>query len=188
MPVEIYMETTPNPASLKFVLPGRMLLANNIAEFTSEAESKSSPLANALFKIPFVNRVFISNNFITISKKDEYEWYEIQDELKDAIRDQIESGQAIVDSNYFEEKEVHTEEDGSIQSKITDLLEKYVKPAIEMDGGYISFKSYDEGVVTVQLQGACSGCPSSMVTLKGGIEGLLKRMIPEVKEVVAEEV
>ena len=185
--IEIYTETTPNPGSLKFVLANKMLVENKFAEFKSADEAKESPLASYLFELPFITSVFISNNFLTLAKSEKYEWYEIKEEVKQAIRSFFDrGGDIIINESYFK-KEKETFEEGSIDSKIVMLLDKYVKPAIEMDGGHISFKSFQDGIVTVVLQGACSGCPSSSVTLKSGIEGLLQRMVPEVKEVVAEE-
>lgn len=187
--IEIYTEYTPNPESLKFVT-SRHILPNFQLDFRNREMSKGSALAAILFDIPFVNGVFISNNFITITKKPEYDWYEITPELKEAIRQFLTSGQKPVDDALLP-KDIAEHQNPSSQStdpesKIKDLLDKYVKPAIQMDGGHIEFKSFEEGIVTLQLQGSCSGCPSSTITLKAGIEGLLKRMVPEVTEVVAE--
>lgn len=186
--IEIYTEYTPNPESLKFVT-SRHILPNFQLDFRTIEMSGGSVLAKTLFDIPFVNGVFISNNFITITKKPEYDWYEITPELKEAIRLFLTSGQKPVDDALLP-KDIAEQQSGNNlnnpESKIKDLLDKYVKPAIQMDGGHIEFKSFEEGVVTLQLQGSCSGCPSSTITLKAGIEGLLKRMVPEVTEVVAE--
>lgn len=185
--VEVYTESTPNPESLKFV-SNAMLLPNKFVEFKSVEEAKDSPLALELFNKPFVSSVFISNNFITIAKKGEYEWFEISPELRDFLKNYILSGKEILSASWFgtQQKEEEAVADDA-ESQIVALLDKYVKPAVEMDGGHISFKSFENGVVTVLMQGACSGCPSSTITLKNGIEGLLKRMVPGVESVVSEE-
>lgn len=187
--VEIYTEMTPNPESLKFVT-NLHILPNFQLDFRTRELAEGSPLAKTLFEIPFVNGVFVSNNFITITKKAEYDWFEITPELKEAVKKFLQSGQKAVDDallpkDIFEKQNPEAAATDP-ESKIKDLLDKYVKPAIQMDGGHIEFKSFEDGVVTLQLQGSCSGCPSSTVTLKAGIEGLLKRMVPEVTEVVAE--
>lgn len=188
--IEIYTEMTPNPESLKFVT-NKHILPNFQIDFKTQELAKGSALATALFDIPFVNGVFIANNFVTITKKAEYDWFEISPELKEAIKQFLQSGKQPVDDALLPkdilQSEHSTAADDSPETRIKELLEKYVKPAIQMDGGHIEFKSFDAaGKVTLSLQGSCSGCPSSTVTLKSGIEGLLKRMVPEVSEVVAE--
>lgn len=194
-PVLLYTEQTPNPESLKFVT-NRMLFKGT-ADFREEELAREwSQLASELFDKPFVNGVYICNNFITVTKEMNYDWADIMLQLKQFIKSYIENGGEILKEGFEEAMAEIEEERGAsyeysadeaeIVSKIKDLIDTYVRPAVEMDGGNISFKSYDEGIVTVILQGACSGCPSSTVTLKAGIEGMLKRMIPEVKEVVSE--
>jgi len=184
----VYTEATPNPEALKFVT-NRMLLPGKIADFTSEEEAAGSPIAQELFGFPFVEGVFITNNFLSITKNNSSSWAEIIPSLRDFVKDYLESDRPIVSESF---KPVSNGESSSTDDELTgqikDMLDKYVKPAVEMDGGAISFKSFEEGVVTLQLQGACSGCPSSIVTLKAGIEGMMKRMIPEVKEVIAESI
>lgn len=187
--IEIYTEMTPNPESQKFVT-NRHILPNFQLDFRTRELAEGSALAKMLFTMPFVNGVFIANNFVTITKKPEYEWLEINDELKTAIKNFLASGMQPVD-NALLPKDLLEQQNSKAtatdpESKIKELLEKYVKPAIQMDGGHIEFKSFKEGVVTLSLQGSCSGCPSSTITLKSGIEGLLKRMVPEVTEVIAE--
>lgn len=187
--IEIYTEMTPNPESQKFVT-NRHILPNFQLDFRTRELAEGSALAKSLFEIPFVNGVFIANNFITVTKKPEYDWLEINDELKAAIKNFLNSGlkpveDALLPKDVLEQQNPDAAE-VSPESKIKELLDKYVKPAIQMDGGHIEFKSFEEGVVTLSLQGSCSGCPSSTITLKSGIEGLLKRMVPEVTEVVAE--
>ena len=186
MLVEIYTEYTPNPESLKFVA-NKMLLANNSIDFRDKENVKNAPIATALFEqFSFVKGVFISNNFITITKSNtETEWIEIVPEVKQFLKQYLTEDKPI--ASIEEIKEVVTNgEPQNIEEKIVSVLNTYVRPAVEMDGGNIRFKSYNEGIVTVMMQGSCSGCPSSTLTLKSGIEGLLKRMVPEVTEVVAE--
>jgi NFU1 iron-sulfur cluster scaffold homolog, mitochondrial len=187
--IEIYMEATPNPESQKYVT-NKHILPNFQIDFRTREMAEGSELAKTLFEIPFVNGVFIAQNFVTITKKPEYEWLEVNDEIKAAIKSFLASGRKPVDDALLPKDVLETQNPAAAatdpESKIKDLLDKYVKPAIQMDGGHIEFKSFDEGVVTLSLQGSCSGCPSSTITLKSGIEGLLKRMVPEVTEVVAE--
>jgi NFU1 iron-sulfur cluster scaffold homolog, mitochondrial len=188
--LEIYTESTPNPESIKFVT-SRFLLKGAVAEFKSMADAKEkSPLATMLFEIPFIQQVFISNHYISITKKQEYEWFEITPEIKQSLKEFILSGKEMFSIDFYKsinhEHNTSAKEEVEIDDQIKALLEKYVKPAVEMDGGHIAFKSFENGIVTLLMQGACSGCPSSSATLKNGVEGLLKRMIPEVVEVVAE--
>jgi NFU1 iron-sulfur cluster scaffold homolog, mitochondrial len=200
-PVIIYAESTPNPASMKFVANQLLVSDGATAQYLSKAESGGSPLAQKLFDFPFVKAVFMASNFITVTKMDTIQWEDINFELRDFIRTYISEGKPVitelpkqevpVDSSFKEKKEVFTEHkapETEIEVKIIEILEQYIRPAVEGDGGSITFKNYSDGIVTVQMRGACSGCPSSTLTLKAGIEGLLKRMIPEVKEVVSEAV
>ena len=187
--IDIYTEMTPNPESLKFVTD-RHILPNFQLDFKTKELAAGSELAKTLFEIPFVNGVFIANNFVTITKKPEYDWFEITPELKDAVKQFLQSGKKPVDDALLP-KDVLQEQksEGANQdpeSKIKELLDKYVKPAVQGDGGHIEFKSFENGTVTLSLQGSCSSCPSSTLTLKSGIEGLLKRMVPEVEEVIAD--
>ena len=187
--IDIYTEMTPNPESLKFV-SDRHILPNFQLDFRTKELAAGSGLAKTLFEIPFVSGVFIANNFVTITKKAEYDWFEITPELKEAIKQFLQSGKKPVDETLLP-KDVLLEQKSeaaneSPETKIKDLLEKYVKPAVQMDGGHIEFKSFENGTVTLSLQGSCSSCPSSTLTLKSGIEGLLKRMVPEVEEVIAD--
>lgn len=192
MPVMIYTEQTPNPESLKFVC-NRMLYPNSTADFRDEASAKEwSPLAAAIFELPFAKGVYICNNFVTITKEINYDWDDIMMDSKSFIKSWVEAGKPIVNEGFEEAKaKVEAEsgqyaaEDSEIVVKIKNLIDTYVRPAVEMDGGNIEFKSFKDGVVHVELQGSCSGCPSSTVTLKTGIEGMLKRMVPEVEAVEA---
>jgi NFU1 iron-sulfur cluster scaffold homolog, mitochondrial len=194
-PVMLYTEQTPNPESLKFV--SNRMLYKGTADFREEELAKEwSPIGTALFELPYVKGVYVCNNFVTITKEFNYAWEDIMLPLKDFIKNYIEDGKDILKEGFAEAMEKieaergtsyeYTGEETEIVKKIKDLIETYVKPAVEMDGGNIEFKNFDKGKVVVVLQGSCSGCPSSTVTLKAGIEGMLKRMVPEVTEVVAE--
>lgn len=194
-PVMLYTEQTPNPESLKFVT--NRMLYRGTADFREEALAREwSPLAAALFDLPYVKGVYISNNFVTVTKEFNFGWEDIMLKLKSFVKEYVEAEKDILTEGFEEamakmEAErgasySYSEEDAEIVTKIKELIVTYVKPAVEMDGGNIEFKSFDKGIVTVILQGSCSGCPSSTVTLKSGIEGMLKRMVPEVVEVVAE--
>jgi len=187
IPISIYTEATPNPESLKFVA-NKMLLAGNTANFESVSEAEHSPLASQLFVFPFVKQVFIMNNFVTLTKNEGFQWFEIMQEVRDFLKTYIESDQEIVSESYFASQPAADNADvdeDEVVAKIKNVLDTYVKPAVEMDGGAIQFVKFNEGVVELLLQGSCSGCPSSTVTLKQGIEGMMKRMVPEVTEVVA---
>ncbi len=189
--VSIYSEMTPNPDTLKFVA-NKLLFPQDSVEFTSEETAKQlSPLAFELFSFPFVKGVFIASNFVTITKDKATEWNDVMGTIRDFLKDYLESGKEVIDVERVEadraERANSQVDEGEIVPKIKEILENYVKPAVEMDGGAIQFKSFEDGVVTLILQGACSGCPSSTITLKAGIEGMMKRLIPEVREVVAED-
>lgn len=194
-PVMLYTEQTPNPESLKYVT-NRMLYKGTADFRTADLAKEWSPLATALFELPYVKGVYICNNFVTISKEFNYSWDDLMLKLKEFIKAYIEDDKTILNDGFEEamkkieeENNVsyeYTGEEAELVKKIKELIDTYVKPAVEMDGGNIEFKSFDKGVVTVILQGSCSGCPSSTVTLKSGIEGMLKRMVPEVTEVVSE--
>lgn len=193
-PVMLYTEQTPNPETLKFVT--NRLLYKGTADFrTVELANEWSPLAVALFEFPYVKSVYISNNFVTITKEFNYDWQDIMLKLKEYIKQYVSDDLEIMKEGFSEAMEKVEEEKGvsyqysgeeaELVKKIKELIDTYVKPAVEMDGGNIEFKNFEEGKVFVEMQGSCSGCPSSTVTLKAGIEGMLKRMVPEVKEVVS---
>jgi NFU1 iron-sulfur cluster scaffold homolog, mitochondrial len=187
--IMIYTEATPNPETLKFV--ANKLLINFSMDFPDEKSAEDSPLAKELFGFPFVRGVFIASNFVTVTKTADVDWIDIKDSLKEFIKEYIVAGKPVMHTEKIEVETENTPEDNGASSetdkKIMAILDKYIKPAVEMDGGAIIFKSYDAGKVTLALQGSCSGCPSATVTLKSGIEGLLKQMMPnEIKEVVAE--
>ena len=186
-PVIVYTEATPNPDTLKFVT-NRMLLTRGVADFQERESAGDSPLATSLFEFAGVRGVFVAGNFISVSKNSGDQWVELIPPLRDFIRKFLSEDRPLF-TDGFEAGGQMANGPGSspVEDRIVDILEKYVRPAVEMDGGAIHFKSFDEGKVTLTLKGACSGCPSSTVTLKAGIEGMLKRMVPEVSEVIAEE-
>lgn len=182
--ISVYAEQTPNPETMKFVF-NRMILPEDAQDFPTQIKAQSSPLAKSLFEFSFVNGVFIMNNFVTITRLEGQDWDEIIPIVKAFLISYVEADEPIaykIDSPIFEGS------DNKVVTQIIEILDTYIKPAVENDGGMISFKSFIEGVVTVELKGSCSGCPSSTVTLKKGIESMLTRMVPEVKEVVAEGV
>ena len=187
--VTVYAESTPNPAAMKFVA-SRMLIDEGSVEYLKPEEAANCPLAIELFKFDGVASVFITANFVTVNKLAELDWYELIPILREYIKGYLESGEKIFTGPAWQkaaEKIVSDSDDHEIEERIIQALEEYVRPAVEQDGGAIHFKSFDDGVVTLVLKGSCSGCPSSLVTLKSGIERLLTKLIPEVEEVVAEE-
>jgi NFU1 iron-sulfur cluster scaffold homolog, mitochondrial len=187
-PVTIYLEANPNPNSMKFVV-NFMLLDDGISfDYPNQADTENSPLAYELFNFEAVERVFIAANFVTVTKKETVEWLEIQMILRDHIRDYLEQGKPAVQAQFTQDP-LFNEDDSETVKKIKGILDEYIRPAVEQDGGAIVFHSFNDGIVKVLLQGSCSGCPSSTVTLKAGIQNLLTRMLPdEVKEVQAEGV
>ncbi|MEI6815888.1 MAG: NifU family protein [Bacteroidota bacterium] len=192
-PVIVYIENTPNPASMKFVLNG-YLMENGEVEYHSKEMAVNCPLASQLFDFTGVKSIFITNNFVTVTKTEDLDWFEIQNILREFIKGYIISGEPVFIGNPINEVEKSEEarqmamNDPETVNKILEMLDEYIRPAVEGDGGAINLKSFENGIVTVQLKGSCSGCPSSTLTLKAGIENLLKRMVPGVTEVVAESI
>lgn len=192
VPVNVYAEMTPNPTTMKFVANKYLLLNNESVEFTSASEAKGySPLAEQLFQFPFVKGVFIASNFVTVTKTDALSWDFVTMELREFIKNWIADAKDIL-IQMPQPKPVEPKADkvylpSEYDDAIRSLLDEYVRPAVETDGGAIDFRSFEDGVVTVLLKGSCAGCPSSTATLKGGIENLLKQHLPEVKSVVAED-
>lgn len=182
--MRIYTELTPNPTTLKFVVD-RILLANSVADYPDQASAEGkSLLATKLFAYPFVTQVFIGRNFVTIGKTDTATWADIIPVVKDELTRFLDSGAKIVE--HEEVGYVPNSDDPEIVRNIKQVIEEQVRPAVAMDGGDIVFERFEEGVVHLQLRGSCSGCPSSTMTLKTGIQGLLTRMFPnDIKEVVA---
>ncbi len=181
----IQTEETPNPLTLKF-LPGREVLRNGSVDYRSEAEALNSPLASALFNVDGVVGVFFSDDFITISKRDDKDWQLMKPGILGVIMEHFTANKPIINSNETDNlNAAPQEEDDEVVSQIKELLYTRVRPAVAQDGGDIVFEGYNDGVVTVQMRGACAGCPSSTATLKMGIENMLRHYIPEVKEVIA---
>jgi len=189
--VTVYAESTPNPSVMKFVANKKIVAA--LFEFTSIDEAKLSPLATELFHFPFVKSVFLDENYVSITKYDITEWQDITIQLREFIKDYIEKGKNVVLPEAIEnlkksstQVDSHFESLDDVSKEIVNILEEYVKPAVASDGGNIQFISYDseEKNVSVMLQGACSGCPSSTYTLKSGIENMLKEMLPGKVETV----
>ena len=188
--ISIYTEMTPNPETMKFVA-NKLLYPGKSIDFPDVETAKPSPLAIELFGYPFIKAVFIASNFVTLTRTADTDWNDVIPTIRQFLKEYLEEAKVVVnEEDVITMKQESSNEvnvdDNDIVKRIKELLENYVKPAVEMDGGAIQFKSYDDGVVNLMLQGSCSGCPSSMITLKAGIEGMMKRMIPEVKEVVAE--
>ncbi len=202
IPFIVYAEETPNPASVKFVANKLLLVSGASAEYQNASETADAPIAKKLFQFPFVKRIYIASNFITVTKQDAVDWEEIRDELRVFITDYLNKGNSIInklpqqqvpkDSSFKETISINTQHvppTNDVENKIIEVLEQYIRPAVESDGGLITFKELKNGIVTVQMRGSCSGCPSSTMTLKAGIEALLKRLLPDdVKEVVSEAV
>lgn len=189
--INVYTEANPNPSSLKFVVNYMLTPEGASFDFPDTETAQKSPLAASLFEnFESVERVFVMNNFITLTKKDSFTWEDIARNIKLHIQEYLELDKPIFSRELLQNDSnlAILENDSEVVKKIKSILEEYIRPAVESDGGAINFHSFDEnlGKVMVTLQGSCSGCPSSTITLKAGIENLLKRMIPEVKEVAAE--
>ena len=189
--IKVSVEPTPNPHSMKFTIN------QNITEETWETEDITkagrSPLAQKILGFPWASKIFIGSNFITINKEDWVEWEVLVEPLSQMIQEHIESKQAILYPSISEEEKDNkidnpnniSNTDSQTVQKIKRILEREVQPAVAMDGGFIAFAGYEKGTVFLKMQGACSGCPSSSVTLKQGIETHLKNQIPEIQQVVA---
>lgn len=187
--VTVYAEMTPNPQAMKFVTD--IFLCENPIEYSSPEKAEENPLAKKMFEFPGIKNVFIVSNFITLTKEGNQDWYELIGAIRESIRNYFMNNEAPVLTSITAPassgaKEIITSTE--IETKIKNVLEEYVRPAVEQDGGAIDFKSFKDGKVTLLMRGSCSGCPSSSSTLKGGIENLFRSMVPEVTEVVAEEV
>lgn len=194
-PYTIYAESTPNPNTMKFVA-NRWLVTNDKSYeiLAHQRVGGPSPLAEKLFSFPFINGVFIAGNFVTVTKSEAIEWTDVVMELREFIKEYLNTdGMEVIREEFLnvEEKEEEvelektTKDFSDFEKRISEILDEYIKPAVESDGGAIELDSFEDGVVKVVLKGSCSGCPSSTATLKGGIESLLKNMLPEVKEVEA---
>ena len=183
--IKIHTEGTPNPNALKFVLD-KIILENGSRNFPDKEKSKDSPLAQRLFNISSVEEVFLGKDFITISKDPNAKWESIYDLAIEAINKHFDSNEPVVINTGTGTKEAKKEFAGSdIEQKILEILDSQIRPAVASDGGDVIFDSFKDGVLRLHLQGSCSSCPSSVMTLKAGIEAMLKRQIPELKEVIS---
>ncbi|MBL4710284.1 MAG: NifU family protein [Flavobacteriales bacterium] len=195
-PHNIYAESTPDPASMKFVSNRYMVVDGQVYEYGLEDDTENSPMAAKLLNFPFISKVFIASNFVAITKTDIIEWEDVIHQLRDFLGEYLNNNGVVVkvsalEMDQKEEKQEtvatpkRTDLEG-IDAKIADILDEYIRPAVESDGGAIDFHSFKDGKVNVVLRGACSGCPSSTMTLKAGIENMLKEMLPnQIEEVVA---
>ena len=181
----IQTEETPNPSTLKFI-PGVQVLEEGTVEFTDKVSAKSSNLASLIFSINGIERVFLTNEFVSVTKSNDNNWEILKPLILTAIMDHYASGKEVVEKNQTN-TDVSSDEDTEVVKQIKELIDQRVRPAVAMDGGDISFCSFEDGVVTLQMKGACAGCPSSTATLKMGIENMLRHYIPEVVEVKAAE-
>lgn len=177
----IQTEETPNPSTLKF-LPGRDVLGRGTADFTSVDEAARSPLAQRLFEIDGVTRIFLGADFISVSKEDGREWYLLKPSILGVVMEHFTAGRPVLLEDAADDNAI-TEDDDEIVAQIKELLDTRVRPAVAQDGGDITFHGFDQGVVYLTMKGACAGCPSSTATLKAGIENMLRHYVPEVVEV-----
>ena len=180
----IQTEATPNPATLKF-LPGETVMPAGTADFPTAEAAGRSPLAERLFAVDGVTGVFLGGDFVTVTKDGDREWYLMKPAVLGVIMEHFTSGRATVLDDAATPDSTASEEDSEVVTQIKELIDTRVRPAVAQDGGDIIFQSFEGGVVYLQLQGACSGCPSSTATLKMGIENMLRHYIPEVQEVCA---
>lgn len=178
----IQTESTPNPATLKF-LPGQDVLGVGTADFPNADAAAASPLAARVFQIAGVTGVFLGSDFVTVTKADDVDWAHIKPEILGAIMEHFQSGAPVMTGEAVEAHASHDGEDAEIVGQIKELLDSRVRPAVAQDGGDITFHGFDRGIVYLHMKGACAGCPSSTLTLKMGIENLLRHYIPEVTEV-----
>jgi len=181
----IQTEQTPNPATLKFI-PGKQVLAEGTLDYASAEDAEGqSPLAEQLFTVEGVRAVFFGYDFITITKSDSVEWYELKPAVLGTIMEHFTAGRPVVYETADSPEPTFDEEDNEVVRQIKELLDTRVRPAVAQDGGDIMFHGFDQGVVYLTMRGACAGCPSSTATLKMGIENMLRHYIPEVSEVRA---
>ena len=180
----IQTEATPNPATIKF-LPGQDVLPGGAMEFKSLEDAEASPLAQRLFALQGVSGVFLGSDFVSVSKADDTDWSMLKSMVLGALMEHLSTGQPVVLEGANNDSSAISEDDDEIVVQIKQLIEERVRPAVMQDGGDIVFDSFDDGVVYLEMRGACSGCPSSTMTLKSGIENMLKHFVPEVTEVRA---
>jgi len=179
----IQTEDTPNPATMKF-LPGREVMVEGTLEITDAKAAASSPLAEALFHIEGVKGVFLSREFITVTKTDEKSWPVLKPSILTTIMEHFTTNRPVLaEGGKADAPNAGSESDSDIVKQIREILDLKIRPAVAQDGGDITFQSFDDGVVYLNLKGSCAGCPSSSATLKAGVENMLKHYIPEVREV-----
>ena len=182
----IQVEQTPNPETLKF-LPGQSVMQTGTAEFTDINEASESPLANRIFDLGGVDRVFYGQDFISVTKTSERDWMLLKPRVLGAIMEHFTSESPLFTTDKTQDKDDYETEDDELTKQIKELLDTRVRPAVAMDGGDIVFQKFDQGILYLKMQGACAGCPSSTATLKSGIENMMRHFIPEVEEVQAIE-
>jgi Fe-S cluster biogenesis protein NfuA len=186
-PISVYAEMTPNPAVMKFVA-NKMLIDQDSVEFKNIEEASESPLAQKLFHLPFVKEVFISGNYLAVSKYNVVEWEDVTQEVRMFLLEELQNGTPVLTAEVKQESTSDANENkvalpdleslDDVEKRIVEILDEYVTPAVAQDGGFIRFMGYENKVVKVLLQGACSGCPSSTMTLKNGILQILQSMLP----------
>ena len=182
MSIEIAAQSTPNPETLKFIA-NLIILEAGTADFTDKASAEGSPLAEALFALENVEAVFVGTNFVTVTKSAGTSWDTLAEPLINTLREALAKGGKFVETT-AQSSSQGNEAGSDIEQKIKEILDREIRPAVAMDGGDITFHSYADGIVTLNLRGACSSCPASSMTLKMGVEARLKEVIPEIKEVV----
>ena len=185
----IQVEETPNPATLKF-LPGETVMEEGTAEFTDKDDAARSPLARAIFELPGVSRVFFGDDFISVTKTDEKQWMLLKPRVLGAVMEHFSNKQPLFTGDGAQTANVQDDDgepDDEITRQIKEILDTRVRPSVAMDGGDIVFQRFEDGVLYLKMQGACAGCPSSTMTLKSGIENMMRHFIPEVEEVRASD-
>lgn len=180
----IQTETTPNPATLKF-LPGQKVLSTGTLDFPNREKAKASPLALRLFELQGVERVFLAADYVSVSKAADTDWSVLKPMVLALLMDHLATGQPVLDPSFKADSGHNAGQEDEISLQIRELLDTRVRPMVAMDGGDIVFESFEDGIVYLKMRGACSGCPSSTATLKSGIENMLRHYIPEVQEVRA---
>jgi Fe-S cluster biogenesis protein NfuA len=178
----IQTEETPNPATMKF-LPGRDVMGSGTLDVTSAAEAAQSPLAESLFKIDGVRGVFLGSDFVTVTKDESKNWSVLKPMILTAIMEHFTANKPILVETNGQAATANASDENPIIIKIRELLDHKIRPAVAQDGGDITFQSYDDGIVYLNLKGSCAGCPSSSMTLKAGVENMLRHYVPEVREV-----
>lgn len=185
MSVNIQLEWTPNPSTLKYVVDRRLVTAGAVNITSKEAAKEKSPLAVKLMEIPGVIAVMLGSNFVTVTKGEDGEWDELNDAVMATLDSHLSANEPVVDEAALAAARQNTTTSGSIEDRIRDILDNEIRPAVAQDGGDITLNRFEDGIVYLHMQGSCAGCPSSTATLKMGIEGRLRDAIPEVLEVVS---